>query len=93
MSLSTSELAKARETAKVILEALQLDAYLYEIEPHNDTWELLIECACEINGGWQRVSLQVPKDMLLEGLEDSRVKQHLFEYWKKKLNGCKERRA
>ena len=93
MPLSTSDLARARETAKNILEEMNLDAYLYEVEPHNDTWELLVECACETNGGWKTVSLQVPKHMLLEGFEDNKVKQDLFQYWKKKLNDCKLRQA
>ena len=36
MSISTLELAEARESAKSILEELQLDAYIYEVEPRDD---------------------------------------------------------
>lgn len=89
MSLSTMDLVKARETAKSILEELKLDAYLFEIEPHDELWELTIECACAIDGSWKTVSLQVPKQHLLEGFDDDTTKQRLFEYWKKKLVLCK----
>lgn len=93
MSLSTSDLVKARESAGAILEELQLDAYLYEVEPKNENWELKIECACEIDGGWEMVTLKVPKQMLLDSYDDHSAKQSLFEYWKKKLDGCKLREA
>lgn len=91
MSLSITDLAKARETAAKILQDLQLDAYLYEVEPDGETWEIKIECACEVNGGWETVTLNVPKKLLLGDLDDEEVKQHLLEYWKKKLDGCKVR--
>jgi hypothetical protein len=92
MSVSTSDLAKAREHARTILEELQLDAYIYEVEPRDDVWELNIECACEIDGGWGTIKLKVPKQMLLDSFDDDRAKQHLFEYWKKMLADCKLRK-
>jgi hypothetical protein len=92
MSISTIELAKARDTAMMILEELRLDAFIYEIEPKvGDTWELTIECACQIDGGWERIMLQVPKAMLLDSFDDDTAKQRLFEYWKKQLSDCKLR--
>ena len=91
MSLSTVDLAKARETANAILEELQLDAYIYEVEPHNEDWELKIECACNVDGGWETVTLKVPKQMLLDSSQDHSAKQSLFAYWKKKLHSCKLR--
>lgn len=91
MSLSTLDLAKARESANAILEELQLDAYLYEVEPRNETWELKIECACEVDGGWETIIIQVPKRMLLDSFEEDDAKQALFEFWKRKLVDCKLR--
>jgi len=93
MSLSSLELVKARESAKTILEELQLDAYIYEVEPRNETWELKIECACDIDGAWESIELQVPKWMLLDGLDDNEIKPSLFAFWKKKLVGCKLRQT
>ena len=91
MSLSITDLAKARETANAILEELQLNAYLFEVEPKNENWELKIECACEVDGGWEMVTLKVPKQMLLDSYDDHSAKQSLLEYWKKKLGDCKLR--
>lgn len=92
MSISTIELAKARESANTILEQLQLDAFIYEVEPRDDVWELTIECACEVDGGWETITLRVPKQMLLESFDDHHTKEELFEYWKNKLADCKLRK-
>ena len=93
MSISTLDLAKARESANALLEELQLDAFLYAVEPRNDVWELTIECACQVDGGWETIMLQVPKQMLLDSFDDDIAKQRLFEYWKKKLANCKLRKV
>jgi hypothetical protein len=90
MSLSSIDLAKARETANTILEDMLLDAYIFEVEPHNETWELTVECACEIDGGWKRITLRVPKKMLLQSFIDEDIKRDLFNYWGKKLADCKK---
>ena len=91
MDLSTSDLVKARETARSILEELRLEAYLYEVEPKNDVWEVKIECGCEIDGGWEMLTLQVPKQMLLDRHDDLSAEQSLMDYWRTKLAGCKLR--
>ena len=91
MTLSSTELIKAREAASVLLEELGLDAYLFEVEPQNEHYELKIECACESNGGWATVSLTVPKDKMLQGFDDAAIKRQLYAYWAKKLASCKKR--
>jgi hypothetical protein len=91
-TLSSQELAKARVNANAILEELQLDAYIYEVEPHNGDWEIRVECACDINGGWEMISLKVPKDMLLDSDHEHTAKASLYAYWKKKLDRCKLRK-
>jgi hypothetical protein len=93
MPLSTSDLAKARESANILLEELQLDAFIYEVEPREDVWVLTIECACEVDGGWETITLQIPKQMLLDSFDDDLTKQQFIDYWKKKLSGCKLREA
>lgn len=93
MSISTVELEKANYAANQILEELQLDAYIYELEPRDNVWELTVECACSVDGGWESVVLQVPKQMLLDSGYDNKAKQRLFEYWKKILADCKLRQG
>ncbi len=90
MSLSTIDLITARETANTILEDMRLDAYIFEVEPRNENWELTIECACEIDGGWKRITLRVHKKMLLQSFIDEDVKRDLFNYWEKRLVDCKK---
>ena len=89
MSVSTIDLAKARDAAQAILKELQLDAYLFEVEPRDEIWELTIGCACEVDGGWETTKLQVPKQMLLGSFDDDLARQQLFAYWKKELASCK----
>ena len=91
MPIYTLDLAKARESANTILEELQLDAFIYEVEPRDDVWELTVQCACDVDGGWETIMLQVPKKMLLDSFADDKAKQHLVEHWKKMLADCKLR--
>lgn len=92
MTLSAEELVTVREAANAILEELKLDAYLFEIEPQDSHYELLVECASETNGGWASLSLTLPKDKILAGFDDANIKQQLFEYWNKKLSVCKRKK-
>ena len=89
MSVSTLEIARARESANALFEILQLDAFIYELEPQGEVWELTIECACEADGGWETVKLQVPKQLLLESFDDEMARQELISYCKKLLADCK----
>ena len=92
MTLSAEELVTVREAANAILEELKLDAYLFEVEPQDAHYELILECASETNGGWASVSLTLPKDKLLSGFDNADVKRQLFEYWNKKLSACKRKK-
>ena len=92
MSISTLELAKARETTSALLDELQLDAFIYEVEPRDDIWELTIECACDIDGVWETITLKVPKSLLLDSFDNENARHDLVEYWKKMLADCKLRK-
>lgn len=92
MEISSSDLIKARENASAILQQLNLDAYIYDVEPNKNTWLLTIECACAIDGGWQTVTLQIPRQILIDGFDDEGVQSDLMDFWKKKLSTCKLRR-
>jgi hypothetical protein len=90
MTFTTKELVMARKAAaaNAILEGLELDTYL-DVEPQNVHYELKVECACETNGGWESISLTVPKEKMLTGFDDLKVKHQLFEYWNKKTCSLK----
>lgn len=89
MEQTISELATIRETIKKLLNELQLEAYLFEVEPKKNLWLLTLECA--INGGWERVQLKANKDYLLHGSDDVVLHQLLIEEWRDVLSACKSK--
>lgn len=93
MTISTVDFVKAREAASAILEELQLDAYLFEVEPKDDVWEIIVECASEVDGGWATVTLQISNKMMLDGLDNDVAKGRFYQYWKKQLAMCKIRQT
>ena len=93
MTITTNELVIAREGANAILEELAVDAYLFEVEPQDEHYELKVDCACEIDGGWVSITLTVPKENMLIGFDDLKLKRQLYEYWDKKLSACKRKKS
>lgn len=87
MSLSTAELAQARRAAAALLEELALDAYLFEVEPQDGEWEVVLECALE--EGWETVTLRVAKERLLSCGQDAAVRRQMLEEWGARLAACK----
>jgi len=91
MSLSASEFITLRETAKALLEELDLDTYLFEVEQKQDHCELKVECACSTDGEWTTVTLSAPTEAMLTGFTDQEMKNKFLEYWIKKLALCKKK--
>jgi hypothetical protein len=87
MPLAITELAKARDCVADLLNELQLEAYLFEVEPKDDIWEVKIECAIE--EGWETITLSVRKGMLLAGLDEMNVREQLLGEWRARLGACK----
>jgi len=90
MSLSILELARAREITAELLDELGLDAYLFEIEPHDDQWELKVDCAVETAGAWESTTLSVPKEILLAS-RDAAIHRRLLAEWRGRLGACRLR--
>lgn len=90
MTLSIAELARARETTTELLDELGLDAYLFEVEPRDDQWELKVDCAME-EGVWESVTMLVPKEMLLTSHDDASVHRRILAEWQGRLVACKMR--
>jgi hypothetical protein len=89
MSVSIDELTQARDVVYSILDELQLDAYIFEVEPHNEQWEIIIECA--VAEGWERVRLFALREHLLHGVDDAVIHQSLLDNWRESLAACKLR--
>jgi hypothetical protein len=54
------DLIRAREVIDTLLQQLDVDAYLFEIEPKAQQWELKVECAVEEGWGSFTLALDEP---------------------------------
>lgn len=88
MPLSARELFDAREATAELLEQLDLDAYIFEVEPCEGPWKVHIECAH--TGGWQTVTLAVERDELLASRSNEHARRALFDSWCKRLAECRQ---
>ncbi|MFQ5487614.1 MAG: hypothetical protein ACE5ET_04090 [Gammaproteobacteria bacterium] len=85
--MSTIELAEARDIVQSLLDELGLQAYLFEIEPREQDWELRIDCA--INGEWQSTRLQVAPQRLQACRSDCAARESLLAQWRPHLEYCR----
>lgn len=76
-----------RENVAALLDTLQLDAYLFEVEPKEGQWEIKVECP--IDEGWETFRLTAEKDYLLHGFDDAVVREVLLDNWRVALAGCR----
>jgi len=83
MQLSEKNLSEARDTVQTLLEQLGLSAYLFEVEPRTDHWEVRIECAP--NSVWQSSILSVDENWLTACRTDAGARDQLLEEWRKRL--------
>ena len=89
MGFTTVELAMARDVSRSLLEGLGLDAYLFEVEPREDYWELKVECANEVDGSWTTISVHIADGLLMGAAEDDEKKEQLLEFLHRELSACK----
>jgi len=87
MSASIDELTQAREVVDTILDELHVDAYIFEVEPNSEDWEIVIECA--IAEGWQRIKLSALRENLLHSMDDAAIYESLLATWRDRLADCK----
>ena len=87
MTASIDELTRAREAVDSILDELHVDAYVFEVEPNSEIWEIVIECA--IAEGWQRIKLSASREHLLHSMDDAVIYQSLLATWRDRLADCK----
>jgi hypothetical protein len=83
MQFSEKTLVEARETVQALLDQLGLAAYLFEVEPRTDHWEIRIECAP--NSGWQSSVLNVDEQTLLACRFDAAARDRMLNELRKHL--------
>jgi len=91
MAIASLDLIRTREAAQRLLEHLDLEAYLFEIEPHPGEspgdWRLRVECAaCE---GWRTTTLPLHKEELIASAADTETYRRLLTEWKQRLGECR----
>lgn len=86
MDTSLSQIANMREAVEKLLDELNLEAYLYDIEPGEKQWELTIECA--IKDGWETIKLRANKDYFIHGSDDTIIHDLLISEWRETLSAC-----
>ena len=86
---STHELAQAREVVSKVLDELGLDAYLFEVEPQQGHWLIIVECP--VADGWETCRLSADKSYLLRGADDAVVHAVLSDNWREALAACRRK--
>ena len=81
--LSAADLEGATQATYALLEALGLPEYRFAIEPHDTAWEVKLECA--VADGWEAVTLQVDKGLLLASRDDEHARDRVVKEWTKRL--------
>ncbi len=89
MTLQTSDLAHARQAIASVLDELGLDAYLFEVEPRDDIWELKIECATA--EGWGSFTLQLPQRLITAAPGAAQANDPLLQQCRQALTACKRK--
>ncbi len=87
MTMPRQTLAQARDTVDALLRQLLLDAYLFEVEPRNDHWQVRIDCATD--GGWQSFDVELAGDELAACAGDAAARAALLERWRARLSACR----
>lgn len=83
MVTKSIDLILAREVIENVLNQLEVDAYLFEVEPKTGSWELKVECA--IDEGWGSFTLDLAEP-LPKGEQEEAM---LLERMRTALASCK----
>jgi hypothetical protein len=83
MDLSAKNLNEAKDTVSNLLEQLGLSAYLFEVEPHENHWEVRVECA--LDSAWQSSVLNVDERALRACRTDRVFRDQMLSEWRKRL--------
>lgn len=83
MDLTAKNLAEAKETVSDLLEQLGLTAYLFEVEPRAERWEVRVECA--LDSAWQSSVFSVEDKALRACRTDRLVRDQILAEMHKRL--------
>ena len=87
MSATTKELAHARQVVEKVLDRLDVETYIFDIEPVAGQWELKVECA--VDEGWGSFSMLLDEPLP----RDPKEQERLLVQCREKLAACKQERC
>lgn len=87
MVTTSSDFIQARLLIDGILEELELDAYLFEIEPNDGQWELKVECA--VDEGWGSYSVTLDQAQVYAGFDEEAARNELKQQCRQSLAACR----
>lgn len=87
MATTSSDFIQARLLIDRILEELEIDAYLFEIEPQDGQWELKVECA--VDEGWGTYRIALDGQQLHAGFNGESARKALQEQCRQSLGACR----
>lgn len=87
MPLSGAELARCTEAARQLLEALELAAYRFAVEPGETSWELRLESASST--GWRAYTIPIDHELLAATLESPKARERVLASWDGQLAACR----
>lgn len=87
MATTSSDFIQARLLIDGILDELELDAYLFEIEPHDGQWELKVECA--VDEGWGSYSVTLDEAQVYAGFDQEAARHELKQQCRQSLAACR----
>lgn len=88
MATTSSDLIQARLLISWILDELDLEAYLFEIEPREGQWELKVECA--VDEGWGSYCLALQDEELQAGFSGDAARERLRAQCQHGLMACRK---
>lgn len=78
---------RAREAVDALLDELELDAYLFGVEPRADHWEARVEFATL--DGWRTATLRVSEPDLFASLDSRGARQRVLDTWRSSFSDAK----
>ncbi len=87
MTTTSSDFIQARLLIDEILDELGIDAYLFEIEPHDGQWQLKVECA--VDEGWGSFSVALDETKVYAGFNGDTARNEIKEQCRQSLIACR----
>lgn len=84
-TMSAEQLLGARAATELVLDALGIANYRFDVEPRQDAFEVLIEH--ELDGAWHDVTLMEDAAVLLAARRDPEIRADVARRWRHRLLG------